>query len=82
MKVDRCAECTCVEGGIYCNWIAHGDPQVRELLKRNEHLRTLLLEVTNALGSYVDTSVKYKEPYDHPLSAYDRAMTYLKETRP
>lgn len=31
-KVMRCAECTCGKGGIFCNWIAHGDPQVRQLL--------------------------------------------------
>ena len=31
--VERCAECTCKDGGIFCNWIAHGDPQVRQLVK-------------------------------------------------
>ena len=36
-----------------------------------------LRDVTNALESKIDTSEKFKRPYEHPLSAFDRARAVL-----
>lgn len=36
-----------------------------------------LRDVTNALESKIDTSEKFKRPYEHPLSAFDRARAVI-----
>ena len=47
--------------------------------KRVKELVKALRDVTNALEGYVDTCAKYKEAYEHPLSAYDRAVELLEQ---
>lgn len=45
-------------------------------------LREALADTTKALGDFVDTSAELRKPYEHPLSAYDRAMIILADTTP
>ncbi len=49
-----------------------------ELRTSIERLRVALLDVTNALEPFVETDAKTRKPYEHPLSAYDRAREELK----
>lgn len=42
-----------------------------------ERLREVLKDVTDALEPFVDTDAELRKPYEHPLSAYDRARAAL-----
>jgi hypothetical protein len=50
---------------------------VPEVAKLVEALR----DTTDALGKFVDTSRKTREPYETPLSAYDRARAALDQIK-
>lgn len=47
---------------------------------RTAALRQALIDVTNALAGFVNLDAPYRLPYEHPLSAYDRAKRLLAET--
>ena len=44
-----------------------------------DEMEILLRDVTNSLAKFVDADAHYKEDYESPLSAYDRAEKYLAE---
>ncbi len=58
---------------------ARADKAEAELAKAVEALRDL----TNAFAKKVDVDqTRWKMPYEHPLSAYDRAVAFLKGDKP
>lgn len=68
--VERCAECTCKDGGIFCNWIAHGDPQVRQLVK--DHA-ALLAERDALAAQLAAAEASARESALDALAAYGQA---------
>ena len=50
---------------------------IRELIEERNALRVALKDAADALELFVDTGAKHREPYETPLSAYDRARAAL-----
>ena len=50
---------------------------IRELIEERDRLRVALRDAADALELFVDTGAKHREPYETPLSAYDRARAAL-----
>jgi len=65
------------QGKADARLIAMAPDLAAALLKAEEALR----DATNALEGFVDTGAKLGAPYEHPLSAYDRARATLTEIR-
>ena len=51
--------------------------QVARMRKECDELRVALKDAVGALAAFVDTDTKYREPYETPLSVYDRACAVL-----
>ena len=50
---------------------------IRALIEERDRLRVALKDAADALELFVDTGAKHREPYETPLSAYDRARAAL-----
>ena len=51
--------------------------QVARMRAEVDTLREALKDTMAALAAFVNTDAKYREPYETPLSAYDRACAVL-----
>ena len=47
--------------------------------QERDALKEALKDAAEALGSLIDTSERFNRPYEHPLSAYDRARRVLEQ---
>ena len=72
------AEIAAAKGNANANYFKWVEADA-ELAKAIEALRDL----TNAFAKKVDVDqTRWKTPYEHPLSAYDRAVAFLKGENP
>lgn len=74
--VDRCAECTCKDGGIFCKWIAHGDPKVRQLIK--DH--AALLAERDALAAQLADALRGKGCFQRMTRAHWEALCAMRNS--
>jgi len=51
----------------------------REAQAKIARLTEALKDVTEAFGEFVDRGTQFAQPYEHPLSAYDRAREIIEE---
>ena len=55
--------------------------RLKQVEAERDALKEALQDATNALGSLIDTSERFNRPYEHPLSAYDRAVLALESSK-
>ena len=74
--VERCAECDCREGGIYCTWIGPS-PQIKALIAERDALKAELAEAVGVLRQIRNMKPHHAGQTPNEYHMQDRARAYL-----